>query len=96
LISVFSDIAGIGERLFSAIRGHGQAAERARFEHGKQQFLMQWVTDARTRGANARRPIPGAIQFRYCESLTGDGFVDREILTGYYILKGLGDETDYN
>ena len=57
---------------------------------------MQWVTDARTRGANTRKPIPGTIQFRYCESLTEDGFVDREILTGYYILKGLGDETDCN
>jgi len=34
-------------------------------------------------------------QFEYCETLTRDGYLDRDVLTGYYILKGPGHMAAY-
>jgi len=83
----FKDVFGLGKELLSGARRKKQAAERDRFEHGKQEFLMNFVTIARTRpGANGFRPTPGTIEFGYCESLTRDGVLKRDILTGVYIL----------
>ena len=69
--------------------------DRGRFEHGKQEFLMNFVTVARQHQGNGYRPTPGTVQFEYCESLTRDGYLDRDIFTGYYILKGPGHMTAY-
>lgn len=69
--------------------------DRQRFEHGKQQFLMEWVTLARQHRGNGFKPTPGTVQFEYCETLTRDGDLDRDVLTGYYILKGPGHMAAY-
>lgn len=85
----FKAIFDVGEKLFSAARERKRTADAARFEHGKQQFLMAFVTKART--ANVcrlgLRPMPGTQEFGYCESLVRDGLLDREIITERYFLK---------
>jgi hypothetical protein len=83
---------------WSAIRDSNRSAERAKFERGKQEFLMQLVTKART--ANAPNlgftPNPGTLAFEYSEALVQDGFLEREILTGTYYLKGIAAGTLHN
>ena len=89
----FKEIVGLGKELFSAVRSKEQKAEQDRFEHGKQEFLMQWLTVFRKNpGANGMRPMPGTLDFEYCEVLTRDGALRRDIITGTYCLKVGGDE----
>ena len=88
----FKDIIGVGERLLSTVRSKEKKAEQDRFEHGKQEFLMEWLTVFRKNpGANGMRPMPGTLEFEYCEALTRDGALRRDIITGMYCLK-VGDD----
>jgi len=56
---------------------------------------MEWVTLARQLRGNGFRPTPGTVEFEYCEALTRDGYLSRDVFTGYYILKGPGHMAAY-
>ncbi len=62
---------------------------REHFEHGKQEFFMRFVIQARSPTVirPAYRPMPGTTEFAYCESLVKDGLLERDIITGHYMIK---------
>ncbi|HXB67040.1 MAG TPA: hypothetical protein VNY05_02285 [Candidatus Acidoferrales bacterium] len=92
----FKAILDATGKVLLAARRRSYTAEVARFDHGKQQFLMELVTKART--ANVCRvgfrPMPGDIRFEYCESLFRDGLLDRDIMTGHYFIRS--GESDHD
>jgi hypothetical protein len=79
----------LGKKIFSAIKKKEHDQEREKFEHGKQQLLMLMVTESRSPAVCrcGYKPMPGTVEFEYCESLVRDGLLDREILTGGYFIR---------
>ena len=84
------DVFDIGKGLVAGGKQRRVNAERTRFEHGKQDFMMEIVTKARTLNVTQLGfscPNPGTVEFEYCEALVGDGFLERNILEGKYFVK---------
>ena len=78
------------------LRKKREDERRRHFGYGKQQFLMEFITKART--ANVCRlgtiPMPDTQEFGYCESLVADGVFDRDTMIGCYFLKPSGSWQD--
>ena len=92
----FKAILDVGEKLLSAVRRGSKDEKRTMFEHGKQQFFLEFVTQSRNPNVCrlGYRPTPGKTDFEYCESLFRDGFLDREIVTGRYFIRSTQSELD--
>jgi hypothetical protein len=95
LFESVKQVTAVAGRFISWSEKKKEREDQRRFEHGKQEFLMNFVTLARQHRGNALKPTPGTIEFEYCEALTRDGYLDRDIFTGYYILKGPGHMAAY-
>jgi hypothetical protein len=86
------EIVELGEKLLSMARLKTRDTERERFEYEKQQFLTQWVTEIRKHpDRNSFKPMPGTAVFDYCESLTRDGILERDVVAGVYTLPVRGE-----
>jgi hypothetical protein len=64
--------------------------ERSKFDHDKQDFMMEVVNNMRSSNVTqlgVSAPAPGTNLFAICEALTSDGFLERNILEGKYFVK---------
>lgn len=95
IVDAMKQTAAVASQALSWSQKKKQKEDHQRFEHGKQQFLMEWVTLARQHQGNGFKPTPGTVQFDHCEALTRNGYLDRDVFTGYYILKGPGHVAAY-
>ena len=82
-------------KAFSFAKSRDQKKAQDKHNREKQEFLMAMVTAARQHRGNAFKPMPGTREFEICEELAHDGFLDRDIISGHYILKGPGHMAAY-
>jgi hypothetical protein len=80
------DLYDLGQKILSAHSKNQKSEQERQFEEGKQLFLMEMITRARTYHGNAYRPTPGTIQFAYCEALFKDGLLRRDLIAGIYFV----------